>query len=124
MTNDEIGIIVHHYLIAALWSETTGEEGTPLYETYEIEDIEETAVSAATEDVKNFIDLCEEQRPGIFDDMDLPQIGHDFLLTRNHHGAGFWDRGLGEVGQFLTKQAQSFGGICFDVTASGKVFSQ
>jgi hypothetical protein len=37
------------------------------------------------------------------------QLGHDFWLTRNRHGAGFWDRGLGDVGEVLTKRAQSFG---------------
>jgi hypothetical protein len=29
--------------------------------------------------------------------------GHDFWLTRNGHGAGYWDRGLGEIGNNLTK---------------------
>ena len=29
-------------------------------------------------------------------------IGHDFWLTSQGHGAGFWDRGLGEVGDTLT----------------------
>jgi hypothetical protein len=28
--------------------------------------------------------------------------GVDLWLTRNHHGAGFWDRGLGDVGERLT----------------------
>jgi hypothetical protein len=28
--------------------------------------------------------------------------GHDYWLTRNGHGTGFWDRGLGEVGDKLT----------------------
>lgn len=31
------------------------------------------------------------------------QAGHDFWLTRNGHGAGFWDRGLGEIGNKLTE---------------------
>lgn len=31
------------------------------------------------------------------------RAGHDFWLTRNGHGAGFWDRGLGEVGDALSK---------------------
>lgn len=35
--------------------------------------------------------------------------GHDFALTRNGHGAGFWDRGLGEVGDKLTDLARSYG---------------
>lgn len=25
-------------------------------------------------------------------DLDMSQLGHDLWLTRNHHGAGFWDR--------------------------------
>ncbi|AXH49820.1 hypothetical protein KNU02_gp95 [Gordonia phage Pleakley] len=29
-------------------------------------------------------------------------FGHDYLLTRDHHGAGFWDRGLGDLGEYLT----------------------
>lgn len=30
------------------------------------------------------------------------QAGHDFWLTRCGHGAGFWDRGLDDVGDKLT----------------------
>jgi len=30
------------------------------------------------------------------------QAGHDFWLTRCGHGAGFWDRGLGEYGDTLS----------------------
>lgn len=35
--------------------------------------------------------------------------GHDFYLTRNGHGAGFWDRGLGAVGDRLTKASEPYG---------------
>lgn len=35
--------------------------------------------------------------------------GHDFALTRNGHGAGFWDRGLGEIGDMLTDEAMAYG---------------
>ena len=38
--------------------------------------------------------------------------GHDFWLTRNGHGAGFWDRGLGELGERLSKAAKVYG--CVD----------
>lgn len=41
--------------------------------------------------------------------LDAGQCGHDFALTRNHHGAGFWDRGYGDLGDRLTVAAQSFG---------------
>lgn len=29
-------------------------------------------------------------------------VGHDLWLTRNGHGVGFWDRGMGRVGKRLT----------------------
>ena len=35
--------------------------------------------------------------------------GHDFALTRNGHGAGFWDRGLGEMGDMLSKECKPYG---------------
>lgn len=34
--------------------------------------------------------------------------GHDFWLTSAGHGAGFWDRGLGEIGQRLTKASKPY----------------
>lgn len=36
-------------------------------------------------------------------------FGHDYLLTRDGHGAGFWDRGLGDLGDYLTAIAKSMG---------------
>ena len=35
--------------------------------------------------------------------------GHDFALTRNGHGTGFWDRGLGEIGDMLTEECKPYG---------------
>lgn len=40
---------------------------------------------------------------------DFAQHGHDFALTRNGHGAGFWDRGYGEVGERLSESARIYG---------------
>jgi hypothetical protein len=31
----------------------------------------------------------------------MEQAGIDFWLTRNRHGAGYWDRGLGITGDKL-----------------------
>lgn len=43
-------------------------------------------------------------------DTGLAHAMHDFVLTRNRHGAGFWDRGLlGGLGDKLTQAAQAFG---------------
>lgn len=38
-------------------------------------------------------------------------LGHDFWLTRNRHGAGYWDRGLGDLGDRLTEAAMAFGEV-------------
>lgn len=41
--------------------------------------------------------------------------GHDFWLTRNRHGAGFWDRGYpDEIGDALTKACAAFGEAYLD----------
>lgn len=45
--------------------------------------------------------------------------GHDFALTRNGHGAGFWDRGLGDVGVQLTEMAHAYGDSAILVNADG-----
>jgi hypothetical protein len=39
------------------------------------------------------------------------QAGHDFWLTRNRHGVGFWDRDLGTLGELLTEKAHKFGSV-------------
>lgn len=43
------------------------------------------------------------------DDYDHSQAGRDFWFTRQGHGVGFWDRGLGMVGDDLSDAARSFG---------------
>lgn len=35
-------------------------------------------------------------------------VGHDFWLTSQGHGAGFWDRGLGQVGDALTDSVDGY----------------
>lgn len=69
------------------------------------------------------VDLCKETRTVIESDcakffqenvVDISsspaQAGHDFALTRNHHGAGFWDGDWPkEAGERLTKASYAFG---------------
>jgi hypothetical protein len=63
------------------------------------------------EDLHGFVTSCLAERPDCFAwcAEDPGQVGHDFILTRNGHGAGFWDRGLGELGKWLTGMAKPFG---------------
>ncbi|WP_422023377.1 hypothetical protein [Pyruvatibacter mobilis] len=41
------------------------------------------------------------ERKGI--DYDAERAGADLLFTRNRHGAGYWDRGLGAIGDALSE---------------------
>jgi hypothetical protein len=108
MTINEVGDMVRAYLECALWS-STDDDGTPLDTNYDIDDISEAAQDLAAKECKRFItdnlsDLA---------DMKAEQAGHDFWLTRNGHGAGFWDRGLGRVGDRLSDAAHLWG--CSDI---------
>lgn len=40
---------------------------------------------------------------------DMTRAGHDLVFTANGHGAGFWDRGLGDVGERLSAAARASG---------------
>ena len=52
------------------------------------------------------------------------QIGHDLWLTRNGHGAGFWDRGLGAQGDSLTAICEALGGVDSYVGDDGLLYLQ
>jgi|ERR1700722_2474910 len=43
--------------------------------------------------------------------LDASQTGHDFILTANGHGCGFWDRGLGEIGDRLTENCRPYASL-------------
>ena len=41
----------------------------------------------------------------------IETFAYDYWLTRNSHGAGFWDRGLGAAGDALSDMAQTQGSV-------------
>lgn len=92
------------YIETALWS-STDEKGMPL-DSSDYADIELSKSCRAqfeldcTEFIKQTDDLIT---PSV-------QVAHDFWLTRNHHGAGFWDGDYSKVlGQKLTDISHGFG---------------
>lgn len=52
------------------------------------------------------------------------QHGHDFALTRNRHGAGFWDRGYGIAGDLLTEAAKVYGSHSIMIDAYGAITNE
>ena len=105
-----IETVTNHYLIAMLWSETA-EDGTPLDADFALDDLTEAARNTAEGDCESFLEVAHADIAKLPDWYTAEQLGHDFLLTRNGHGVGFWDRGLGDLGQQLTAAAQSYGTI-------------
>ena len=79
------------YLVAALWSttdESREDGGDPLDDNYGVDDIEPDAIAAAELDCDRFRELAGD----LLDERsNTSQGAHDFWLTRNGHGAGFWD---------------------------------
>ena len=54
----------------------------------------------------------------------MERAGHDFWLTRNHHGAGFWDGDWPEdVDEKLTEASHSWGEMDLYVGDDGRVYS-
>ncbi|AXQ69622.1 hypothetical protein HOU03_gp146 [Caulobacter phage CcrSC] len=62
--------------------------------------------------------LPDSHRPAW--DYDEAAAGRDFWYTRNGHGVGFWDRGLGEVGDKLS-DACRYSEVYVSFEADGKV---
>lgn len=107
--------VLRAYLECALWS-STDDDGNPL----DGMEFDPSVIVQARKDVSDFIHLL--QREGIEYPGTDEQFGYDFWLTRNGHGAGFWDRGHGDVGDTISKLAESYGSIDLYVGDDGKVY--
>jgi hypothetical protein len=121
MTLDDLPEFVEAFLECALWSSTDCDEngeGSPLDENYDTGDFDEKLLAELTKDCADFVESNLED----LSELDAGQCGHDFWLTRNGHGTGFWDRGLGELGERLSKACKPYGGVDL-VAQEGKVVS-
>jgi hypothetical protein len=112
-----------------MWSELT-EHGEPIDSLYTEDHVSEETRREITEDVINFLDLILDLEDGEMSDRawelirnDPCQAGHDFILSRNGHGTGFWDRGTGDVGDELHKWAKTFGEISLYVGDDGYLYN-
>lgn len=119
LTNEQLHNATWSAVECLLWSSTLMEvEQDPASEYFVAETenwddvdypVSPDSVASLQSDLEQFIGLCEADL--IASNLSPEQIGHDFILTRNGHGTGFWDRGLGEIGDRLTECAQTFGSI-------------
>jgi hypothetical protein len=103
-------------LVALLWS-STDDNGEPL----DSDPYHPTPglIARVASDWRRFIAAAEalgfdpfEHRATAINSADCDELdytAHDFILTRNYHGAGFWDGGWRDPwGKVLSDLAQSF----------------
>lgn len=91
-----------HYLECAAWSDLPEDTEAGL-------DFAPYAEEPSLADCMRFVGINWQ----LVKECDPAQVGHDFWLTRNHHGSGFWDRpeiyGGEDNAEALTESAHSFG---------------
>lgn len=117
------------YMAAALWS-STDEHGEPLDAVFSPDDIAPECAAAMRESCADFIksngadlaDYCARMRCEQWTGVE--RAGHDFWLTRNGHGAGFWDRGLGQLGQRLSEAARICSGVDLYPGDDGRIYGE
>lgn len=119
------------YITCALWSSTDiseeGSIGLPLDDNYSVEDIAPETLEKMKEDCEDFqssrvYDLFDKNVGILTNGLLSPEkAGHDFWLSRNGHGAGYFDEGLGEIGDRLQKAAKEYGEVNLYIGDDGKI---
>jgi hypothetical protein len=117
----QIDIATDQAMATLLWSagDRTDEEGNGLYpwdSKFKVTDFADGQRAKMREIIAEFMttNLVALVRSGHVSkpfsdnpDHGIEMIGHDYVLTSGHHGAGFWDRGLGDLGAVLTVASQA-----------------
>lgn len=117
------------YVTCAIWA-SIGDDEQPLDKKYDTDDIAPEARKAMEKDCEKFI-AENETALGDYGEIigthpeytESEKAGHDFWLTRNGHGAGFWDRGIGETGDKLTEASTGFGEVDLYIGDDGKLYT-
>lgn len=113
---DNLKIFIQAYVECALWA-TTGEpddgedNGDPLHEDFNIFDVANTASGKVKSECEDFLKREDVSRISQkWGEEEYKQAGYDFFLTRNRHGAGFWDSDWPEPdGEILTNASYEAG---------------
>ena len=115
----KLDAFTRQYLETALWASSDMDSGESFQSmNYDVSDLSPECLKESIKDCKNFQEAEEADLAHAGDD---GQNGHDFFLTRCGHGAGFWDRGYGAVGDRLSKAAKAYGNVDFYLGDDGKI---
>ena len=109
------------YIEGALWAssdESNPEGGEPMDQNYTIDDIHPDTLGQMMSDAMDFQHAHENDLVGV----DTHRAGVDFWLTRNGHGAGFWDGDYeDDIGRRLTDAAHVYGSFDLYIGDDGQV---
>lgn len=104
---------LRQYIETALWStndDSTPSGGVPLDDNYSADDLAPETLARMTADWEAFCKRAGELGLMSVPFRSLTDIAHDFWLTRNGHGCGFWDGDYVEpYASRLTALAKTFG---------------
>ena len=109
---ERLELFVASFLKCLLWSTTDGEDGN-LDDRFSVADLAPATLAGLRDDCAEFVEaqlddlLWATDRP----EYDWSNAGHDYALSRNGHGAGYFDRDLGEVGERLQEAARQAGEV-------------
>lgn len=106
--NDVPERMLQAYMDCALWV-SVDDNFVPLDKNYGISNIAQETKYRMRQDLIDFLSLLKKEGITWQDHITAGNFGHDFWLTRNGHGSGFWDRLNDELGEDLTKWAHTFG---------------
>lgn len=119
------------YIECALWSSGHSKEGdnedTPFDKTHSIDDISKSTIIQMIADCEKFQKdnghlITEENYNGSGEYSAEEIAGHHFWLTRNRHGAGFWDGDWKkQPANILTKRSEKFGEFFLYLGDDGKI---
>ena len=112
--------MVDSYLETALWSstdESNEQGGDPLDDNHYTDDISDESFVSAIGDCESFLD-CQAD---LLSDVEPETAGHNFWLSRNGHGAGFFDSGA-EHADALQDATKPYGSVDLYVGDDGKVY--
>lgn len=125
-TEKEELTFINQYIQTLLWSSiTTDPETGDIIEGLECETSSQSMDAQCSSDCLDFLGSNYELLSKVMKDnphYDISQAGHDFALTRNGHGAGFWDRGLGRNGDLLTEYSRAYGEVNCYIGDDGYVY--
>ena len=115
MTSTNYSMTERGLIETLLWCSVDGDK--PLDKDYDISNVAASDIERLSAEFDTFkeaadavafaVDMGEtslEEFGPLHHDVD--SVAYDYILTRNHHGTGFWDGSWAEIGEELTKLAR------------------